>query len=299
MNFSASQPAAGTPDRRAMPEAAAFTIPELLVVIAIIALLTALLLPSLVGAREQARSTWCQNNQRQLSIALMSYAGDHEDAFPPNMGSDGTRATVAQGQYANWVNNVMSWELDADNTNAFLQTAGGLGPYVAGVGRLFKCPSDRALSQIQRDAGWAERVRSVSMNAMLGNAGEFMNGSSNTNNPGYRQFIKVGDVPDPSRIFSFIEEHPDSINDGYFLNRFGSYQWIDLPASYHRGGTDLAFVDGHVEFHRWESARTRAPAIPDAAALPLPVPPGQRADLYWLLWRTSIQDTPPPAPYSY
>ncbi len=44
-----------------------------------------------------------------------------------------------------------------------------------------------------------------------------MKGPVNTNNPGYRQFLHLGDVPEPSRIFALIEEHPDSINDGYFL----------------------------------------------------------------------------------
>lgn len=285
--------------RRGKLERLAFTLVELLMVIAICAILAALLFPALGGARSQARSTYCLNNLRQMALALHAYAGDHEDAFPANMGADGIHATVARGQYANWVNNVMSWELDSDNTNTWLQSQGGLGPYVGGVDKLFKCPSDTALSPVQRNAGWTERVRSVSMNAMLGNAGEFMNGSVNTNNPGYRQFLRVGDVPDPSRIFSFIEEHPDSINDGYFLNRFYSTEWIDLPASYHRGGANLAFVDGHVEHHRWRFAHTKAPALPDAANLPMPVQYDQRGDLYWILWRTSVLTEQAPLPYSY
>src|SRR5204862_3937764 len=168
-----------------------------------------------------------------------------------NMGKDGLHDALAAGQYINWASGVMSWDLDSDNTNTALLTIGGLGPYVGGVAKVFKCPADTALSAIQKQAGWTERVRSVSMNAMLGNAGEFMNGTVNTNNPDYRQFLKLADVTDPSRIFSFVEEHPDSINDGYFINRFTSHQWIDLPASDHFGGTHFAYVDGHVERHRW------------------------------------------------
>jgi prepilin-type processing-associated H-X9-DG protein len=204
------------------------------------------------------------------------------------MGADGIRKTVARRDYLNWVNNIMSWELDADNTNTVLLMAGGLGPYFGGTASVFKCPSDNVVSDVQRQAGWGSRVRSISMNAMLGYAGEFMAGSINTNNPTYKQFFRLSAIPEPSRIFALVEEHPDSINDGYFINKFSYYEWLDLPASWHDGGANLVFADGHAEYHQWRLASTTPPNRPDAAKLPIDLDSSERGDLYWILSRTSV-----------
>lgn len=268
--------------------ARAFTIIELLVVIAIIAILAAMILPALHRAKSRSRGTECMNNLRQFGLALQMYADDHDDSLPYNMGKEGTKKTVSEGKYLNWVNGVMSWELDSDNTNTALLTAGGLGPYFSGVTSVFRCPEDNVVSPAQRDAGWSSRVRSISMNAMLGNAGEFLADGVNTNNPNYKQFFKMSEIADPSRIFAFVEEHPDSINDGYFINRFYYYWWIDLPASYHNGGGYFTFADGHSEIRYWRQASTMPPPRPDAARLPKDVPQGERGDFYWVMSRTSV-----------
>ena len=59
-----------------------FTLIELLVVIAIIAVLLAILLPSLRRVIEQARRAVCQNNLHQGGAAMFMYAGDFDDALP-------------------------------------------------------------------------------------------------------------------------------------------------------------------------------------------------------------------------
>jgi prepilin-type N-terminal cleavage/methylation domain-containing protein/prepilin-type processing-associated H-X9-DG protein len=265
-----------------------FTLVELLVVIAILGVLAGLLLPALASAKAKGQAISCVNREKQLALACLMYAGDFEDHLPYNLGSAEIKALAAQNRYRNWTSPVMSWELDADNTNSVLLTEGGIGPYTARTPKIYRCPSDEALSDIQAQAGWAARVRSFSMNAMVGDAGWYSRGGANSNNPDYRQFFTQAQIPQPSEIFVFIEEHPDSINDGYFLNHLDRPRWLDLPASYHRGVVNLTFVDGHSESHKWHFPRTQPPARPDAAHLPFDVPLAERGDFDWLMQRTSV-----------
>jgi len=79
----------------------AFTLIELLVVIAIIAVLAAMLLPSLHNARETARSASCMNNLRQLGVATFLYAQENRDYIPPSIGAM-TYNGVASGTYKWW-----------------------------------------------------------------------------------------------------------------------------------------------------------------------------------------------------
>lgn len=125
------------------------------------------------------------------------------------------------------------------------------------------------------------------MNAMVGDAGDISVGGTNQNNPHYVQFFRITDIQHPTRIFVFLDEHPDSINDGYFINRAYTWKWIDLPATYHGGATTFAFADGHSEMHRWLSGSTAAPSQPEAAALPRIVPQYDQ-DFDWLTDKMSV-----------
>ena len=50
-----------------------------------------------------------------------------------------------------------------------------------------------------------------------------------------------------------VDEHPDSINDGFFIVGVNAGQWGDLPASYHNQACGFSFADGHAEIHKWRS----------------------------------------------
>ena len=125
-----------------------------------------------------------------------------------------------------WANNVQDWESSDDNTNLVFLTDSKLGPYANGSARIYKCPADR------EPAPNGPRIRSMSMNAMVGDPGEL----TNRFNPLYVQFYKTADVPSPSGIFVFLDEQADTLNDGFFVNRLDDYAWGNLPGSYHNGG---------------------------------------------------------------
>ena len=276
----------------------AFTLIELLVVIAIIAILASLILPALARAKARAQGSFCLNNTRQLLVAWMIYADEHNGELAYNLAKSAriTTAVPAVGgptMAANWVNNVLDWGTnDPDDTNMAAVVETGLGPYTSKTAALYRCPSDNVVSQAQQNAGWAGRVRSYSMNAMVGDAGSFTSTGVNLNNSNYVQFFKVFNIPRPADVFVFLDEHPDSIDDGYFLDTENddTPTWTDLPASYHDGAASFSFADGHGELHRWHNKSTVQPARAYGINPPLPMPITDGTQDYdWVLSKMSIE----------
>src|ERR1017187_9585412 len=184
-----------------------FTLIELLVVIAIIAILAALLLPALAKAKQKAQGITCLNNTKQLALAWLMYADDNNDRLVINTTITGTEASLTN----NWVADVMGYSAQQD-TNTLLLQQGLLAPFVAKNIGIYHCPADQSKTA-EADGRQYPRVRSVSMNAFVGPWAK----QGTPVYSGWAQFIKLSSIRSPVNIFVFLDEHPDFINDGWYV----------------------------------------------------------------------------------
>jgi prepilin-type N-terminal cleavage/methylation domain-containing protein/prepilin-type processing-associated H-X9-DG protein len=274
--------------RQPQRQKAGFTLIELLVVIAIIAILAAMLLPSLSKAKTKAQGIQCMSNLKQLLVAWQLYALDNREKLPTSGYTQPLEPTA-------WVDGWLDFSpTNPDNTNtAALRDPNRtkLAWVLKEVG-VYKCPAD--LSVVKIGGLNYPRVRSMSMSQAFGPgdwldpAGFQANGTSKK----YRIYYKTSDIinPGPAMCFVLLDEHPDGINAGGYANMMvespGAARIIDFPASYHNGAGGISFADGHAEIRKWVDPRTRAPAKYNGQ-LQLNVPSPNNQDMMWLADRTS------------
>jgi len=235
-----------------------FTLIELLVVIAIIAILAALLLPSLSAAKAKGQRIVCLNNLKQLAEGWHLYIADNNDSLPPNLW-DGVSGNSAGSLPGCWVVG------NARETTVTNIQNGVQWQYHPAVGS-YRCPTDPA----KANDGTTPRVRSYSLQGFLG---------AKDNGPYARwETQKASHLTRTSELIAFVCENENSIEDGLF----GCYppglpessQWLNMPGSRHSKGTDFSFTDGHAEYWKW-----RPTAAMVFLGRPQSATPGEMADL--------------------
>jgi prepilin-type processing-associated H-X9-DG protein len=178
------------------------------------------------------------------------YANDFNDTLAYN----GDRNATGVQTVCSWVyssqQNYLTWDTSSYNTNVQFMInplVSSLGDYVAKTIAIYHCPADYYLSPAQRAVGWANRDRSCAMDAAIGGGIKYYAGQS-----WFYNVKKMSDFhyPSPTDSWLFMDQHPDSIDDGAMYFNPTSTTFMELPGSNHGGASGISFADGHSELYK-------------------------------------------------
>lgn len=209
-----------------------FTLLELLVVVGMIAVLIAILLPSLTRARETAKRTNCLSNLRQLGIAFVAYVADNDGSFP---------RPAVNPQPEDWV----YWHPGRDPNK------GRIVPYLGNAvlnPDALLCPSDRV--DTHRPSGGSRYPYSYTINEYVAGAVELGHATRSL-----RQILN------PAGKILLIDESAETVDDGCWAPQNYLHDGRNLLSNRHdriaerssdanAGYGNALFCDGHADFIR-------------------------------------------------
>lgn len=209
-----------------------FTLVELLAVIAIVGVLACLAVPVLSNGVMEAHRAKCASNMRQIGLAMLLYANDHDGYLPPTTHS--TAALGKQGRYASWI---------------YL-----LSDYLDNIDRVRICPADN--KERQRRILESDGLTSYVLNDLIFDSEE----DPDLGTPAYNRLLRI---PYPTRTMTMFNVSDDrTVNRGWDHAHCGEWtSWYgmlaDVEVDRHRvggratdrlkGSANYLYLDGHVE----------------------------------------------------
>ncbi len=234
-----------------------FTLIELLVVIAVIALLIAILIPVLNLARERAQRVVCLSNLRQLTLAWVVYAEDHDGKLVPGWTLDDVWDSERDVYMKGW----LGWAFYfPESRSALIQNPdkGTLWPYVQNIDA-YRCPR-----------GWAGQAATY---AIVSAANHLFVEGTYLRRPGGWDLRHVGkrvgstvlrltrltDIisPGADQRAVFIDMGQTPFSSAFRVHYlYPRWKYHSAPPIRHSGGVTLSMADGHVEYWKWKGRET-------------------------------------------
>jgi prepilin-type N-terminal cleavage/methylation domain-containing protein/prepilin-type processing-associated H-X9-DG protein len=243
-----------------------FTLIEMLVVIAIIGVLAGILLPALVKIKDKGKEAYCANNLRQLSIALRAYCFRYGDSFPD----------LCDGPYFGY----------RPHPTELLCQSMGLMPddqdflSVRAVPKVALCPSCRVDASYGEDyaarhyainghldswvhtRGTMDYITRVNRWSFAAGPHAWSHLPPKTNWANFQPY-RLALVTRPHAVVAMMDSN-DEVDPSAFKQGWGIYYdwrvtavngYCKMVPNRHRGGGNLAFLDGHVEYRTREWLR--------------------------------------------
>ena len=209
-----------------------FTLIELLAAIAIIAILAAILFPTLAKVRENARRASCQANLRQLGLAFQQYTQDNDETLPGATDGGNGGAGVGGG----WI--YFKFFSEPPQTVTFDPSQGAIYPYVK-TAAVYVCLDDGP----GRLAGDSYAINSC------------VTASTSGLQPNPGRNLAAFEAPASFVLLSEEAYDPDGVPNGGASTDDGILWYTSATntlSTRHNGGSDVAFLDGHVRWYRPE-----------------------------------------------